>query len=83
MTRSLYLSKWTFITGLTKDEETFLRDRFPESESDKTLYIETDRLAEIEAELTKAEKKQFANLIAILKDKLKENDGDMSVGIGN
>jgi len=80
--RSLYLSKWSFITGLTSDEEEFLRQHFDESDSDHTLYIEDTHLEEVVKDLTPAEKKKFAQLIATIKDKLKENEGDMSVGIG-
>jgi len=81
--KSLYLVKWTPLKDITPEEVDFLKEHFDESDSDHSLYIEEDNFNEVLKNLTKVDKKKFANLLGIIKDKLSENEGDISVAIGD
>jgi Ca2+-binding EF-hand superfamily protein len=82
MSKSLYLVTWTHLTDITSEEADFIREHFDESDSDHSLLIEEDNFNDVLKNLTKADKEKFANLLAIIKDKLAENQGDMSIAIG-
>jgi len=82
MSKSLYLVNWTHLIDITSEEADFLREHFNESDSDHSLNIEEDDFNEVLKNLTEADKEKFANLLGIIKDKLSENEGDISVAIG-
>jgi hypothetical protein len=81
MGADLYLVKWTHARYLLSTEDDFIRDHFNQSSTDNSYYISEEELDETIAELSKEELEQFKELIEVLKEKLKENDGAMDVAI--
>lgn len=74
---SMYVVNWNYKKDLTDEEANFVR-HFDESESDKSYFIDDDRLVDAQENLTKLEP-----FIKYLKALLDKEEGSMSIALGD